>query len=304
MDLLQAMKVFVRVAETGSFSRAADSLNLPKTSATVIMQQLEAHLKVRLMQRTTRRVSLTAHGSIYYDHCVRILLDVDEAAHALSIDRDGPRGRLRIDVSGALGRIVILPKLHDFTQRYPDIELMLSFGDKPADLVAEGIDCAIRIGVLSDSSLVARRLGDNQLLTVASASYLEKHGTPVTLAQLHDHTTVNYFWGRNARPRDLNFLIDGQRVEVALSGTISVNDAQAYFDSALAGHGIVQTPRFLAQPHLIAGNLVEIMPQWKPAAMPIAAVYPHGKHLSPAMRAFIDWLVALFESDQPMWRAA
>jgi LysR family transcriptional regulator, regulator for bpeEF and oprC len=295
MDRLQAMKVFTRVVETNSFSRAADALDLPRASVTVIIQQLEAHLKVRLLQRTTRRLNLTPDGAAYYERCVRILADVDETESSFSHLNRAPRGKLRIDMPSAIGRLIVLPKLHDFHERYPDIDLMIGFGDKPVDLIQESVDCVIRIGTLQDSTLVARRIGVYQGVTVASPEYLERHGIPETIDDLQEHTAVNYFWSRTGRIMDMNFVVDGETVEVKMRGKIAVNDAEAYVASAVKGVGIAQAARFMALPYLESGELVELLSQWKPLPMPISAVYPHNRHLSPAVRVFVDWVAELFE---------
>jgi LysR family transcriptional regulator for bpeEF and oprC len=295
MDRLQAMKVFTRVVETNSFSRAADALDLPRASVTVIIQQLEAHLKVRLLQRTTRRLNLTPDGAAYYERCVRILADVEETESSFSRFTRGPRGKLRIDMPSALGRLIVMPKIHDFHERFPDIDLMIGFGDKPVDLIQESVDCVIRIGTLQDSTLVARRIGVYQGVTVASPDYLELHGTPETIDDLQEHTAVNYFWSRTGRIMDMNFVVDGETVEVKMRGKIAVNDAEAYVASAVNGVGVVQAARFVALPYLKSGQLVELLSQWKPLPMPISAVYPHNRHLSPAVRVFVDWVAELFE---------
>ncbi len=214
MDRLQAMKVFTRVVETNSFTRAADTLDLPRASVTVIIQQLEAHLKIRLLQRTTRRLNLTPDGAAYYERCVRILADIDETESSFENVGKAPRGKLRVDMPGALGRMIVMPKIYDFHARYPDIDLMLGFGDKPVDLIQEGVDCVVRIGTLQDSSLVARRIAIYQGVTVASPEYLERNGVPKTIEDLDRHEAVNYFWGRTGRMMDLTFEVDGHPVEV------------------------------------------------------------------------------------------
>jgi LysR family transcriptional regulator, regulator for bpeEF and oprC len=295
MDRLQAMKVFTRVAETGSFSRAADALNMSRAAATIIIQQLEEHLKVRLLQRTTRRVNLTADGAAYYENCVRILSDIEETESAFSVAAPRPRGKLRIDMPTALGKKLVMPGLFEFHARYPDIELMIGFGDRPVDLIQESIDCVVRVGVLQDSSLVARRIGLYQAVTVASPAYLLDHGIPGTIEDLQAHQAVNYFWGRTGRAMDMTFVVDNRTVVVKMSGMIAVNDTEAYVASCLKGLGLIQAPLFLALPYLASGELVEVLSQWKPAAMPISAVYPHNRHLSPAVRVFVDWLAELFE---------
>lgn len=293
MDRLQAMKVFTRIAETGNFTRAADALDLPRASVSLIIQRLEAHLNVRLLQRTTRRVNLTTDGVAYYERCVRILADVEETESSFSSVTKTPRGRLRIDMPVALGRGIVLAHIHDFHTRYPEIDLLLGFSNAPADLVQDGVDCAIRIGVLTDSDLVARRIGKYQSVTCASPGYLERFGVPETIGDLGYHVAVNYFSGRAGRIMDLNFYVDNEPVSVRMKGSIAVNDADAYVQSALGGVGLIQAPRFMAHPHLESGRLVEILPAHLPLPLPIYSTYPHNRHLLPKVRVFVDWLADL-----------
>ena len=296
MDVLQGMRVFARVVETKSFTRAAETLDMPRARMTVIVQGLESHLKTRLLQRTTRSLNLTPDGAAYYERCVRVLADIDEIEGSLLNEERTVRGKLRVDMPGALGRNIVIPALEDFNERYPDIDLMLGLGDKPVDLVQDGIDCVVRIGTLQDSSLVARRVGIYQGVTVASPKYLRRAGTPRTLDELKNHRAVNYYWGRTARVMPLSFDVDGETVEVKMPGTISLNDTEAYLNSALHGLGIAQGARFLALPHLESGALVEVLAQWKPVPLPISVVYPHNRHLSATVRAFVEWTAELFRT--------
>jgi LysR family transcriptional regulator for bpeEF and oprC len=258
------MQVFTRVVDTNSFSRAADTLNLPRASVTTIIQNLEAFLNVRLLQRTTRRLNLTPDGAAYYERCVRILADIEEAEGSFATSAKGPRGKLRVDMPGAIGRNIVMPAMCEFHTRYPDIELMVGFGDKPVDLIQEGVDCVIRVGTLQDSSLVARRIGVFQGLTAAAPQYLERHGVPKTIEDLEHHTAVNYFSSRTGRVIDMDFVVDEKTVEVKMRGMIAVNDAEAYLSCGVKGVGLIQVPRFMALPFLQTGELVEVLPQWKP----------------------------------------
>ena len=293
MDRFEAMRIFTKVVETKSFTRAAGMLDIPRASVSVTIQQLEALLKVRLLQRTTRSVSLTPDGATYYENCMRVLADLEAIESSLSGTGGAPQGRLRVDMPGALGRMVIMPKLREFHARYPGIELMVGLGDKPVDLIQEGVDCVIRIGFLQDSGLVARRVGMRQSVTVASPEYLERYGIPDSIADLERHIAVNYFWG-NGRMMDFTFDVGGLHTKVKMTGHIAVNDAVAYLESALGGMGIIQAAQFLAAPYLQSGALVELLPQLKPVPMPISVVYPHSRHLSRVMRVFVDWIAALF----------
>lgn len=296
MDVLFAMKVFARVVETNSFTRAADTLQIPKASATIILQQLEAHLKVRLLHRTTRSLSLTPDGAAYYERCVRILADIEEAEHAFSVTADAPRGTLRIDMPTSLGKLLVLPHVYAFHERYPDIELMLGFGDKPVDLIQESVDCVIRVGTLPTSNLIARRLGLYRPVTVASPDYLARYGVPESLDDLKQHVAANFFWGRNGRLMDFSFTLQGRSVDIRMRGNLALNDTEAWLQCCLKGVGIIQAPRFMAAPYLLSGELVELLREFTPPPMPISAVYPQNKRLSPTVRVFVDWVCDLFDN--------
>ncbi len=297
MDVLFAMKVFARVVETNSFTRAADTLQIPKASATIILQQLEAHLKVRLLHRTTRSLSLTPDGAAYYERCIRILADIEDAEHAFSVTADAPRGKLRIDMPTSLGKFLVLPDVYAFHERYPDIELMLGFGDKPVDLVQESVDCVIRVGTLPTSNLIARRIGLYRPVTVASPDYLARYGVPESLEDLKQHVAANFFWGRNGRLMDFSFMVEGNSVDVKMRGNLALNDTEAWLQCCLKGVGIIQAPRFMAAPYLLSGELVELLSGFTPPPMPISAVYPQSKHLSPVVRVFVDWIADLFDNN-------
>ncbi|GAB7542548.1 LysR family transcriptional regulator [Cupriavidus sp. CuC1] len=295
MDKVQAMEVFTRVVEMNSFSRAAEALGLSRTSATTIIQSLEAHLHVRLINRTTRQLRLTPEGADYYERCMRILAEIAETEVALTRSGQGPIGKLRVEMPASIGRTILMPRLHAFHERYPDIELVVGFGDRMVDLIQDGVDCAIRAGSLQDSSLIARGLGDMHMVTVASPTYIARQGLPRTLADLQHHTAIHYFSNRTGRTLDLNFIIDGNPVEVGMRGHISFNDADAYVAYGLSGAAIFQPPRFMVQEHLRTGALVELLPQWRPRPFPIAAIYPQSRHLAPKVRVFVDWVAQIFE---------
>lgn len=295
MDKLHAMRVFVRVVEANSFAKAAETLGLPRASVTTTIQNLEAALGVRLLQRTTRSLSLTLDGAAYLEGATRILSEVDEIESTFTSARKTPRGRLRVDMPGSIGRLVIIPSIHEFHAKYPDIELMLGLSDRPIDLVQEGVDCVIRIGVLSDSTLVARRIGAMQQITCASPAYLAEHGEPASIEDLERHVAVNYFGNRTGRNFELCFLRDGREEEITMKGVVTVNDADAYVTCGLEGLGILQPARFMVLPALRSGTLREILHAWRPPRIPISAVYPHNRHLSPKVRVFVDWVAELFE---------
>jgi LysR family transcriptional regulator for bpeEF and oprC len=295
MDKFQAMLVFTRVVDAKSFSHAADSLNLPRSSVTTIVQGLEAHLKVRLLNRTTRRLSLTPEGAAYYERCSRILSDVEDSENALLASDRAPRGKLKVDVPGVLGRLLVVPALHEFHARYPDVELMLGVGDRAVDLVHEGVDCAIRMGWLQDSSLIARRIGSSRFITAASPDYLRHHGEPRSIEALNSHTVIHYFSSRGNRIMPMSFSVDGQTAEVKTDARLAINDRDTYLQCGLQGLGLIQVPDFVAIPHLQTGKLIEVLAPWRPAPFPVSAIYPHNRHLSPQVRVFVEWIAEQFE---------
>ncbi|WP_025596796.1 LysR family transcriptional regulator [Burkholderia sp. WSM2230] len=295
MDRLQAMQVFTRVVDTNSFTRAAETLDLPRASVTTIIQNLEAFLGTRLMHRTTRRLSLTPDGAAYYERCVRILADVEETEASFQSGNKKPHGKLRIDMPGSIGRLLVIPQLCEFHKRYPDIDLQLGLSDRPVDLLQEGVDCVVRVGALQDSSLVARRIGLFEGVTCAAPTYIERAGMPTSLEDLENHKAVNYFSSRTGRTLDWAFMVDGKEVEVKMKSIVSVNDADAYVTCGLEGFGLIQPALFMVLPHLRSGQLVEVLPELKPLPMPISAVYPHSRHLSPKVRVFVDWIAEVFD---------
>lgn len=296
MDRFQAMQVFTRVVDCHSFTRAADNLGLPRATVTTIIQSLEAALQVRLLNRTTRRISLTPDGAAYYEHCARILAEVEETEASFRDAARGPKGRLRVDVPSVIGRLILIPRLCEFHSKYPDVELVIGMGDRLVDLVREAVDCVIRVGELQDSTLVARRIGSFSSITCGSPDYLERHGTPRSIDDLQDHHAVHYFSHRTGRTIDWDFVVDGVATPVKMRGMVSVNDAEAYLACGLQGFGLIQPARFMAIPHLESGALVEILPQLSPSPMPISVGYMQNRHLSPKVRAFVDWVADLFGS--------
>lgn len=296
MDRFQAMQVFTAVVEANSFSQAAENLGLPRATVTTIIQGLEKRLQVRLLNRTTRRLSLTPDGAAYYERSVRILADVEDTESSFHEAARGPKGRLRVDVPPSIGRRILIPSLCEFHSRYPDIDLVIGMGDRPVDMVREAVDCVIRVGELQDSSLIARRIGTFQLVTCAAPAYLEKYGMPKTLEDLQHHIAVNYFSSRTGRTVDWDFVVDGAITDVQMQGSVAVNDSDAYVACGVKGFGLVQAARFMVLPHLESGELVEVLPQWSPAPLAINALYLQNRHLSPKVRVFVDWVGELFSA--------
>lgn len=296
MDKFSAMQAYVRVVEAGTFTKAADTLGLPKPTVTRLIQTLETHLQTKLLNRTTRRVTVTADGAAYYDRALRILSEMDELESSMSRAKANPRGRLRIDVGASVGQMLLIPALPDFHVRYPDIQIDLGVSDRPVDLVGENVDCVLRGGEITDQSLVARRIGEFHLILAATPDYLKRHGTPKHPNELEDgqHHVVNFFSHRTGRPYPFSFTKGGERIELTARHIVSVNDSSASLAAGLAGLGVVRTTTFQAQPHFASGALVPLLLDWCADSIPIHVVYPPNRHLSTKLRVFVDWAAELF----------
>ncbi|MEJ1130887.1 LysR family transcriptional regulator [Variovorax sp. CCNWLW225] len=293
MDRVQAMQVFLRVVESKSFVRAAETLGLPASSVTDIIKRLEKHLQTRLLNRSTRNLSLTPEGERYFYRCREILDLIDDTESSLH-SADRPQGRLRVDMPGGIAHALILPQLEQFQRRYPDIYLMIGVNDRQVDLIQEGVDCVIRTGSLNDSTLVARRLVELRWITCAAPSYLDERGVPEVLEDLKRHRAVHYFSNTTRRENQLHFVKDGVGIAVPVPGTVAVNETGLYMKLGLDGLGLMQLPEILVTDHLQSGELVEVLADSRPAPVPVSLLYPHHSFLSPAMRAFIDWTIELF----------
>jgi len=295
MDRLQAMEVFVNVVDSGSFTRAAERLRLPKATATTLVQHLESHLRVKLLNRTTRRVTVTADGAAYYERCVRILADVQETESVLARTTSTPRGRLRVDVLGSFGRYVLIPALPEFFERYPDIQLEVGCGDRPVDLIEEGVDCVVRGGGPNqDPTLVGRKVASCSFITCAHRDYLLKHGVPRTPEDLMQHRCINYFSSKTGKAFEWAFTREGERQVVSVSGNLAINDGDAYLSAGLHGLGIMQVPLVQVQGALARGDLVRLLPDWSLDVRSVYVLYPQNRHLSAKVRVFVDWIAELF----------
>lgn len=298
MDQLTAMRAFVRVVEAGTFTRAADLLEMPKPTVTKLIQQLETHLRARLLNRTTRRVTVTMDGAAYYERAMRLLSELDELDASMTLAQARPSGRLRVDCSSALATSVIIPALHEFHARYPDIQVDLGLSDRPADLLAENLDCAVRAGEIVDQNLIARRIGEMQLITCATPEYLARVGTPLHPRELEEaHHIVAYRPALSGRVMPFFYQNHSETIEISGRYTISVNDGMGYMAAALAGLGVVQLPTFMARGPITEGRLVPILLDWCTGPKPLHIVYPPNRHLSNKVRVFVDWLAELFSRD-------
>ncbi|AYQ40852.1 LysR family transcriptional regulator [Burkholderia aenigmatica] len=292
MDHLQAMRIFARVAHLGSFTKAAEQLQLPRPTVSNAVQYLEKHLKTRLLQRTTRRVALTAEGATYYERCMRLLADLDDAETLFEDAGTMPRGAIRVDLPERFALNQVIPALPGFHARYPDLRVVIGTTDRFVDLVADGIDCAVRVGTMSDTSLVARRIGELAQINCAAPAYLARHGTPRSPDELPDHVAVGYFSSRTGRELDWEYadMDSGQLHAVKMRSVVAVNSSQAYLACCLAGLGLIQAPREGLGPLLADGSLVEVLPEWNAEPLPVSVVFPTGRHLAPRVRIFVDWL--------------
>ena len=296
MDRLATLSLFTRIVETGSFSRAAAGLDIPRPTATNAIKALETRLGVRLLERTTRQVRPTLDGQAFYDRCVHVLGELDDAEATLRQVASRPRGTLRVDLHGTHATQVVLPRIDDFHARYPDIALVVSSGDRLVDLVREGVDCVIRAGTPRDSSLVARPLARMQQILCASPDYLARAGTPRHPSDLAEHQMVKFFSSAGAATSyPLTLRVDGEWRDFLLAGWVSVSDAENNVVCALQGCGIVQLPRFHVEAELRAGRLVEVLGEFASPALPLWAMYPYRTHLSPRVRVFVDWVRQLYE---------
>lgn len=297
MDQLLAIRAFARVVEAGSFTRAADTLGMPNASLTKSIQSLEAHLRVKLLQRTTRRVSVTPEGAQYYEKTQRLLKELDDVDASFSAAQSRPRGHLRVDMGSSVASMILLPALPAFSSQYPDIRIDLGVSDKHVNLIGDNVDCVIRGGELTDFSLVGRQVGSASWVTCATPAYLREHGTPKHPSELEEgHRIVQYLSTRTGRGMPLNFEKNGEKVEVSGGRSVGVNESNAHVAAGVAGLGVIQTFRYAAAPHLESGALVPILEKWQPSRYPFYVVYPSNRYVSSRLRVFIDWTAELFSA--------
>ncbi len=295
MDKIGRLRVFIQVADVGSFIRASQILLMPKTTVSAAIQQLEHEMGARLFHRTTRRVQLTSDGELLLEKARSLLFDV-QALESLFQRHNGPiGGRLTVDVPSRIARRMIVPALPDFFLQYPEIQLFLSASDRSVDLIQEGIDCVVRVGSLSDSSLVSQPLGRLSMINCASPDYLQRYGTPEHPAQLEEHWVVGYAQSTLAGADSWQWQHDGQRFEKTLPSRVTVNNVENYIGCCLVGLGMMQIPRFDVQHYLDSGKLCEILPQARPPAMSMALLYPHRRQRSARLTAFAEWFSQLIK---------
>ncbi|MBF5009229.1 LysR family transcriptional regulator [Burkholderia pseudomultivorans] len=293
---IRAMRIFARIVEMNSFTRAALSLGISRATATRTVQELETALGMPLLVRTTRALRTTPEGDAYYRRCLRITADVDELEASIRRAARHPSGPLRVELPGPVASAIVLPALGAFHARHPDLMLMLGVSARAADMVGDAVDCSVRLGELPDSSFVARPLGALERVTCASPAYLDRCGTPRTLDELGTHRAVGRTSGAGPRAAECDFVVDGSVRKLRLDSIVGVDDEHAYLACGVHGLGLIQPPRAVAQPLIDAGQLREVLPQWRPSAVSVSAVYVKRPHVSPGVRAFVDWIAERFDA--------
>ena len=292
MDKFDCMRAFVRVAETGSFTKAADTLGMSRATVTQLIQQLEAHLRIKLLNRTTRRVNVTNDGAAYYERVVRLLTELSDIENSLPSASTSPRGLLRVDVPSPFANIILVPALPDFFTRFPDIQLELGASDRKVDLISENVDCVVRGGEIKEGSLIARRVGDLPLGVYAAPSYLEKFGTPLHPKDLLDshQRIVNYRWSN-----EFPYLMHkaGERFGISGHSILEIDDGNAYITAGLIGLGVLWLPEYMAKLHIKNGELVRLFSDWQFDSMPLYVAYSPNRYASKQLRVFIEWITHL-----------
>jgi len=303
MDRFEAMLAFARVVETGSFTKAAETLHVGKASITQAVQQLEARLRVKLLNRTTRKVNATPDGVAFYERVIQLLADLDDAETSLSGAAAAPRGRLRVDVPSPLARLILVPALPAFHARYPEIQLDLGVSDRHVDLIGENVDCVVRGGVPSEQSLSARRIGELQAGVFAAPAYLDRAGMPAHPRELEDtHHRIVGFTGASRGRKVIAYAMqrDGERLSVQGRHVLAVDDGNAYLAAGLAGMGVLWLPDYMSGPHVASGELVPVFADWRLEPMPLYVAFPPNRHVSAKLRVFIEWIAALMAVHAPV----
>jgi DNA-binding transcriptional LysR family regulator len=296
MDRVHHLRVFMRVAASGSFSQAADQLGMSRGGVSAAVQQLEAWLGTRLMHRTTRRVTLTQDGEALLDRAASLISDMDDLQQQFRPGLQGITGRIRVDMPTRIARRFVAPALPDLFAKFPGIEVELGATDRAIDLALAGVDCALRVGPLSSTNLVASPLGGFELINCASPAYAAPRGLPCSPRDLERHTCVGYISQSSGRAAPWEWEEEGKPMTRTLPSTASANNAEIYIACALAGLGMIQIPRFDVQDHLDRGELIEFLPQARPSPLPVHLVYPSRHQLTRRVKAFTGWLDGLLDA--------
>lgn len=303
MDKVTALRAFTRVAEAGSFAQAAISMNMPRSTVSKAIQELETHLGIKLIERTTRSVKISPEGVAYYERAIRLLADLDDMDSEVVRGSFAPKGKLRINMGAYFANNIVIPRLAEFQSLYPEIEFHLGVTERHPDIIEEGIDGVIRAGDLPDMSLVARKLCGISWVACASPSYIKARGMPETPQAIEDnHSVVQYCSPRYSTPYGFLFCRGDERVGFLGNPSLTVTDATAVLHSVIAGFGIAQMPAFIARPYIDSGSLVELLPDWHRPPRPVHLIRPTGRYPSLKVRVFSDWLATIFapyDADAP-----
>ncbi len=295
LDRIELFQIFVRVVDCSSFTKAAAAMGLPRSTVSAAVVELERRVGARLLNRTTRRVSASHDGLAFYDHCQRLIADVEEAESLFRQDGRSLAGRLKVDVPGRIGRLIVAPALPQLLAANPGLRLELGQTDRAVNLLEEGVDCALRVGGRAEAGLVARPLGELPLINVASPAYLASYGTPQSPDDLAEHLTVNYASPSTGRVELWEWEADGELHARPVQGLVTVNNAESYIACCLAGLGMIQVPAYDVRRHITSGELQEVMPKHRARPMGMAIIYPERRHLSKRVQLFADWLEQLLE---------
>ena len=298
MDRIAAMNAFVRVVEAGTFTKAAETMDLPNATVTRLIQGLEQDLKVRLLHRTTRSLTVTPEGATYYERVTRLLAELADIESTTSQSQARPSGKVRVETASAIGSSIIAPAMSEFRAAFPDVEIELGVGTKHTDLVAEGIDCAIRAGEVNEQLMVARQIGRFQFTTCAAPDLLRSHEAPLRPEDLMRLPTVGMVTARGGRPLPFRFASGSGAIELPLNHSLSVNDANVYLAAGIAGLGVVQAPSYAVHAAVQSGQLVRLLEDWTSPTVPLHLIYPPNRYLSAKVRVFIDWIVTVFERNE------
>lgn len=294
MHQVQTLRLFMLIAEVGSFSLAAQRLGIPRASASEAIARLEAGLGVKLLTRTTRSVRLTDEGGVYLDSCRRLIAQWDET-HRPFAARQEPEGLVRVDMPERMAHLTVIPALPAFFARHPKVRLLVSGNARFIDLVQDDVDVAVRVGTLKDSQLVLRPAGALALVGVGSPAYLARHGTPQHPRDLAHHLAVGYGPSATVPTQAWDYVDGGQAGQVAMRSCVAVHSTESLVPCALAGLGLVQVPRLAIEAHLRDGDLVEVLPQHNPAPLAVSIVYTERRLLSARIRVVVDWLHQLLQ---------
>ena len=302
MDRFDAMRAFARVVEAGSFTKAAQTLHMSKTTVTQLIQQLESRLRVRLLHRTTRKLGVTPDGAVYYERVIRLLADMEDAENSLSSAAMTPRGRLRVDVPSPLARLILVPALPAFHARYPDIQIDMGVSDRVVDLIGDNVDCVLRGGEITDQSLIARHVGDLQIGVYVAPSYVERLGAPAHPRELQntDHCIVGFLSSRTSKIDPLVLCSENERIEITGNYVLAVDDGNACLEAGLVGLGVIALPNYMAAAHQAVGALIPLFTQWRISPMPLYLAFPPNRHVNAKLRVFIDWIVEVMLQHVPI----